>query len=372
MPSLSSGDMENMLLDSVVDEMAKETEANNPNDKRSDKEHIRDLPFFENESTEAPRKQKFQMGCKEVFGITIPKGLPNVPVTVFKKGDWDKDMQSHIPEIDKNYQFQPKQLIELLVGLNLNDNVWISGATGSGKSSLVEQVCAYTNRPFARINGRGDMESGAIFGQYVLEDGKTIWKDGVCTEAVKNGMVYCQDEPTVLPPEIAMGYQWLLENGGKLMLTDKAGDTKDKLVSPHKHFRFVCCDNTKGLGDEMGAFAGTNVWNTATLDRFSTSIQLDYLPKNKEVEVIKAKCPNITEKLASYMVQFAGLVRIAYAQGNVSFTMSPRTLLSWGEKALYYKDINQALKSSYYSKLPNDIEKVAIEEMFATVFAKRL
>ena len=366
MPSSSITDMEENFMSEVVDEMAKDVEVNDD----SDKESQRDKPFFEN-SVKAPSKQSFQKGCREVFGVSIPKGLPNVPITVFKKEDWNKVMQTHIPEIDKDYQFQVGELIELLVGLEIKDNVWISGATGSGKSSLVEQVCAYTNRPFARINGRGDMESGAIFGQYVLENGETIWKDGVCTEAVKNGMVYCQDEPTVLPPEIAMGYQWLLENGGKLMLTDKAGDTKSKVVTPHKHFRFVCCDNTKGMGDESGAFAGTNVWNTATLDRFATSIQLDYLPKNKEVEIIKAKVDNITDKLADYMVQFAGLVRVAYAQGNVSFTMSPRTLLSWGEKAIYYNSIKQALKVAYYGKLPNDSEKVAIEEMYATVFAER-
>ena len=366
MPSSGYKDFEDAMISSVVDEMSKDVEA-------SDATHeldMRDKPFFNN-SDKAPSKQKFQKGCKELFEVTIPRGLPNVPVTVFKREDWSKDMQSHIPKIDKNYQFQVKELIQLIVGLELKDNIWISGATGSGKSSLVEQVCAYTNRPFARINGRGDMESGAIFGQYVLEDGKSIWKDGVCTEAVKNGMVYCQDEPTVLPPEIAMGYQWLLENNGKLLLTDKAGETADKVITPNKNFRFVCCDNTKGMGDETGAFAGTNVWNTATLDRFSTSIQLDYLTKKKEVEIIKSKVENITDKLAEYMVQFAGLVRVAYAQGNVSFTMSPRTLLSWGEKAVYFNDIKQALAVSYYAKLPNDVEKIAIEEMYATVFAER-
>ena len=367
MPSTSFSEMENAIMNDVVDELTKEV---NESD-NSDKEDLRDKPFFNQENLKPVPETTKNGHVRELFGVSIPKGLPNVPVTVFKKEDWNEEMQSHIPEIDKNYQFQVKELIELIVGLELKDNVWISGATGSGKSSLVEQVCAYTNRPFARINGRGDMESGAIFGQYVLEDGKTIWKDGVCTEAVKNGMVYCQDEPTVLPPEIAMGYQWLLENGGKLMLTDKAGDTKDKLVTPHKHFRFVCCDNTKGMGDDTGSFAGTNVWNTATLDRFATSIQLDYLPKKKEIEIVKAKVDNITDKLADYMIQFAGLVRTAYAQGNVSFTMSPRTLLSWGEKAVYYKSIQQALKVAYYSKLPNDSERVAIEEMYATVFAER-
>ena len=309
--------------------------------------------------------------CSKVFNVVIPKGFPNVKVEMFSKDDWKESVRCHIPNVDVNYKFQPKQLVQLLIGLKLGDNVWISGATGSGKSTLVEQVCARTNRPFIRINGRGDMESGAIFGQYVLEDGKTIWKDGACTEAVKEGMVYCQDEPTVLPPEIAMGYQWLLENDGKLMLTDKAGDTKDKLICPDSKFRFVCCDNTKGLGDESGAFAGTNVWNTATLDRFGTSIQLDYLAKKHEVAILKAKVDGITDKLADYMVQLANLVRTSYKQGNLSFTMSPRTLLSWGEKAMFYSSARMALEVAFYDKLPTDAEKLAVEEMYATVFAER-
>ena len=356
--------MEEGFRKRLVEEMYEERE-------HSDEEisNIKDEALFNDKPSKSSKTVK--NSCSKVFGIKVPKGLPDVRVEMFNIEDWKDTVRCHIPKVDENYKFQPKQLVQLLIGLSLGDNVWISGATGSGKSTLVEQVCARTNRPFIRINGRGDMESGAIFGQYVLEDGKTIWKDGACTEAVKEGMVYCQDEPTVLPPEIAMGYQWLLENNGKLMLTDKAGDTKDKLICPYSRFRFVCCDNTKGLGDESGAFAGTNVWNTATLDRFGTSIQLDYLAKKHEVAILKAKVDGITDKMADYMVQLANLVRTSYMQGNLSFTMSPRTLLSWGEKAMFYNSAKHSLEVAFYDKLPNDAEKLAVEEMYATVFAER-
>ena len=357
-------DMEDDFRTRLVEEMYREVDY--PED---GKENIKyDVLFSSKSSTKSKSKKN---SCSKVFDVKIPKDFPDVEVDMYKPEDWNENIRCHIPIVDVNYKFQPLQLLQLIVGLKLNDNIWISGAAGSGKSSLVEQVCARTNRPFIRINGRGDMESGAIFGQYILEDGKTIWKDGACTEAVKQGMVYCQDEPTVLPPEIAMGYQWLLENNGKLMLTDKAGDTSEKLICPHDRFRFVCCDNTKGLGDESGAFAGTNVWNTATLDRFGTSIQLDYLAKQHEVAILKATVDGISDKLSDYMVQFANLVRTSYMQGNLSFTMSPRTLLSWGEKAMFYNSAKYALEVSFYHKLPNDAEKLAVEEMYATVFAER-
>lgn len=324
-------------------------------------------PLFDTDAANSD----FENTVSSVFGIKIPTGLPDPEIKVFKAEDWDEIVRPHVPDIDPDYQFQEKQLIELAVAMLLGDNTWISGPTGSGKTTLVEQFCAKTGRPFIRINGRGDMESGPIFGQYIVEDGATIWKDGACTEAVKYGAVFCQDEPTVLPPEIAMGYQWLLENNGKLFLSDKAGDSNEKLIRPHTNFRFVCCDNTRGLGDDTGAFAGTNVWNTATLDRYSTTIHLDYLTKKHEEAILKAKIDGMTGKLSRYLVQMAGLVRNAYQQGEVSFTMSPRTLLSWADKCMYYRCPHQAFKVSFYEKLGADDERTAIRNMFETVFGER-
>ncbi|NIR17543.1 MAG: AAA family ATPase, partial [Desulfobacterales bacterium] len=63
----------------------------------------------------------------------------------------------------------------------------IVGPTGSGKTTLVEQFCARTNRPFFRFNGRGDMEAGPILGMMHVRDQETVWEDGVFTEAVKKG-----------------------------------------------------------------------------------------------------------------------------------------------------------------------------------------
>ena len=128
MPSSSVADMEETFMSEVVDEMAKDVEVNDT----SDREDLRDLPFFNTERTKPVRKNTKNGDVREVFGVSIPKGLPNVPVTVFKKEDWNKEMRTHIPEIDKDYKFQVRELVELIVGLEIKDNVWISGATGSG------------------------------------------------------------------------------------------------------------------------------------------------------------------------------------------------------------------------------------------------
>src|ERR1019366_1575403 len=103
------------------------------------------------------------------------------------------------------------------------EKVLIYGPTGAGKSSIVEQLCAYVGRPFIRINCTGDMDSSMIFGQLVVRDGATVWVDGTVTEAVKYGAVFAWDEWDVTPPEISMGLQWLLEKDGKLFLKEMPG-----------------------------------------------------------------------------------------------------------------------------------------------------
>lgn len=318
------------------------------------------------------RKESKGKKLSTLFGVKVPDGMPDPQVITFEPEDWDEQVRSLIPEKDKGYVFQPKELVELIVGLQAGDNCWIAGPTGSGKTTLVQQYCAVVGRPFIRVNGRGDMESGPIFGQYKVENQETVWVDGACTEAVKYGALYCQDEPTVLPAEIAMGYQWLLETDGKLFLADKAADMGDKLIEPHPEFRFVCCDNTRGLGDETGAYAGTNVWNTATLDRFNTTIHLDYLAIEHEIAIIKGRVPEVTEEFAKRCVQLANIIRTAYQEGDMSFTLSPRTLISWANKAVIYQSPSLGLKVAFYQKLSSEDERLALARAYQTVFAEEL
>ena len=253
---------------------------------------------------------------------TTPRKSPNIPVQVFAAGYWPENMQKHIPEVNPLYKPDKEALYSLFVAWYMNEPCMIYGPTGSGKTSLVEYACAITNRPYIRINGRGDMESGPIFGQPSVEIDKDTqlsvykWNDGIVTEGIKSGAVVLFDEPFATPPEIQIGLNSLLEDDGFLVLSDKAGSYEDKIVHPHEDFRMVYCDNTGGMGDMTGAHAGINVQNTSTLDRFQTVIHLDYMTKRNEVKMLQAKVPDLPDVLVNSMVQFAQLVRSNYVQGD--------------------------------------------------------
>lgn len=298
----------------------------------------------------------------EVFGYKPATG--DFPVTIVPTSD-NPDVARLVPKIDPDYVVQPEQAALLVAGIEDNDKTLLTGPTGSGKSSLVKYVCAKLNRPFIRINMSGDVESASLFGTLVVRDGATVWEDGAVTEAAKFGAVCLVDEWELMPAEIAMGMQNLLEDGGYLYLKEKPGTSEDRTVNPHKDFRLVFAGNTTGQGDTTGAFTGVGIQNTATIDRFTNAIRLGYLVQAHEIKIITSKT-NVSDDLAKNMVRFAGLVRNAYDSGKIGLTVSPRTLINWGRKCQRY-DIAYALNVCYLEKLSPDDNK-SVMEMYNKVF----
>jgi cobaltochelatase CobS len=289
---------------------------------------------------------------------------------VFDDSSWPEEMQQFIPSQDKFKDYAPcKEKLETFwIAYNMNDNVYASGPTGSGKSSFFEYWCSVVRQPFIRINGREDAESDILFGKMGVKDGNTYWEDGLVTEGYKTGAMVLLDEATVLPAGIMMGLQWALEDNGKLVLTDKPGSLANKTVEPHPATRIVMADNTRGLGDDTGAWAGTNVMNTAFLNRVHTFLHFNYLPLNEEVKIITNKFDQLQEHTAEKIIKFSNLVRVNYEQGELDHTISPRDIINLTRKALYLGSFGKALQMSWLEKFGSDDQKETIKGHYRTVF----
>jgi cobaltochelatase CobS len=303
--------------------------------------------------------------------INKPSVVKDFAVTTFLPSDWDERIVSFIPEINTSYVIDEDLASSILQAWELNEKVLCYGPTGAGKSSLIEQLCARTFRPFVRVNCTGDMDSSMIFGQLTAKDGSTIWVDGAVTEAVKYGAVFAWDEWDVTPPEISMGLQWLLEDEGKLFLKEMPGSTKDKQIVPHKDFRIVAIGNTQGQGDDTGAHAGTNVQNSATLDRFGTAVFVDYLAPSIEEQMIYNKFPTtITKGAAKELVKLANLIRQGYKANQLSLTVSPRSLFGMCRKVSVGNSLRKAFTLVYLNKL-NDTQRKVANELFTRVYGTK-
>ena len=306
----------------------------------------------------------------ELIGNPSVDSKDDFPVTTFFDYKWDERIVSFVPSTNPDYVIDTEIAAYILRAWELDEKVLCYGPTGAGKSSLVEQLCALTNRPFVRINCTGDMDSSMIFGQLTAKDGSTIWVDGAVTDAVKYGAVFAWDEWDVTPPEISMGLQWLLEDEGKLFLKEMPGSTKDKQITPHEHFRLVAIGNTQGQGDDTGAHAGTNVQNSATLDRFGTAVYIGYLDPAIEEKMLTNKWGRvITGKTAKELVKLANLVRQGYQAGQFNLTISPRSLFSICKKLSHGSTLKKAYKVVYLNKL-NDTQRKVADELFIKIYGK--
>ena len=309
-----------------------------------------------------------QVYFSDVIGDHLIPMTEDFGVTVFKEYDWDSRISSFIPMIDKDYVIDRELASNILMSWELNEKILCYGPTGAGKSSLIEQLCALTGRPFVRVNCTGDMDSSMIFGQLTAKDGSTVWVDGAVTEAVKYGAVFAWDEWDVTPPEISMGLQWLLEDDGKLFLKEMPGSTKDKQIIPHEHFRIVAIGNTQGQGDESGAHAGTNVQNSATLDRFGTAVYIDYLhPSIEEKMLVNKWKETVTKKSAKELVKLANLIRQGYKSNQFSLTISPRSLFSICRKVSAGCTLKKAYTLVFLNKL-NETQRKVADELFNKVY----
>jgi cobaltochelatase CobS len=322
--------------------------------------------------TDGLRKLKEnQLWFSEVASVDKIDAREDFGVTVFVDYEWDERIASFVPEIDESYVIDRQLSADILMAWELNEKVLCYGPTGAGKSSLIEQLCARTGRPFVRVNCTGDMDSSMIFGQLTAKDGSTVWVDGAVTEAVKYGAVFAWDEWDVTPPEISMGLQWLLEDNGKLFLKEMPGSTQDKQIIPHEHFRIVAIGNTQGQGDDTGAHAGTNVQNSATLDRFGTAVFVDYLHPLIEEKMLTNKWPEtINGKAAKELVKLANLIRQGYKANQFNLTISPRSLFSICRKVSSGCTLKKAFALVYLNKL-NDTQRKVADELFGKVYGTR-
>lgn len=345
------------MLAGALQQAGKSEERNSP-EKR--KEEIQSL--VPEVSTEIPEGYR---AMSEVFGVT-PKGR-DIPVRIREDSEWADHLKMFVPDKIEGYIWPVEELAMLLLGIEYKDKTLLHGEAGTGKSSLPEQICAYLNIPFMRVNCREDMESSALFGSIHVEDGTIGWIPGPAEELARNGGMLQIDEISAAPPGVNMAMQWMLEDNGKVFLADKPGKPEEKFVNPVDEFHIVATDNTRLQGDTSGAYAGTQVQNSAMLDRFTNVIEMDYPDRKAEEAMIVGRVPGINAELAKKMVQVAGHIRAAFKSGSIQYPLSPRGNIEWGKKVLQLGDIEMAFKNVYHAKLIED-DRRQVEGYYQRVF----
>lgn len=228
-----------------------------------------------------------------------------------------------IPDIDEGYVYRIDELKDALMGIQLNIPLLVWGLHGAGKTSLVEQICARTNRPWIRVQHTDTTEEAHIVGQMVVRDGATHFDFGPLVVAMLNGWTYVGDEYDFAHAAVIAVYQAVLE--GKPLYIKEAPPSQ-RLIKPHPNFRFIATGNTNGSGDDSGLYSGTKIGNAAAYSRFGVTIQVKYPEKQVEIAILRQRL-GLTQDVAEKLVEFANTCREMYVAGELSMPISPRELI---------------------------------------------
>jgi len=266
-------------------------------------------------------------------------GLPtnhDLPVNVLS---WSFDHPG-IPAKIEGYHFRPELVDSLAYALTVNERIYLSGHTGTGKSSLVDQVAAYLNWPVVRVNFDSEISRMDLIGREVLtqENGTTVSKfvDGILPTAMQQPCILLLDEIDFVRPDVAYVLQRLLETDGELVITEDGG----RRVKPHPLFRIVATGNTKGQGDETGHYTGARTQSAAFLDRFCVWADVPYLDAAQITEMTGKS------EIASYYAEHVA----AFIDGQVNLPLSPRGVTAWSRMARVVGDVKTAFDATLLNR----------------------
>ena len=310
--------------------------------------------------------------------------LPDMKISVCQVFGIDTDLEvpayskaeEHVPDLDPDYIFDRDTTMAILAGFARNRRVMITGYHGTGKSTHIEQVATRLNWPCVRINLDSHVSRIDLVGKdaIVLQEGKQIteFKDGILPWALQNNVALCFDEYDAGRPDVMFVIQRVLEVSGRLTLLDQ---TSGAAPGPHPAFRLFATANTVGLGDTSGLYHGTQQINQGQMDRWSIVTTLNYLPHDKEVDIVLSKATHYRtpegRDIVNRMVRVADLTRNAFINGDLSTVMSPRTVITWAENADIFHDIGFAFRVTFLNKC-DELERALVAEFYQRSFGKEL
>ena len=275
------------------------------------------------------------MTTQQTFALspkTYPMDVFGFNGTGIQVQGYDNVQNPHVPVL-KDYVFRKETLRDVInfLDCNFDDGLLIFGPTGSGKTSVIEQIAARIHIPTYSYTCGGTTRFMDWVGQYVLINGETVWQDGPLTKAMREGGIFIANEIDLVCPDQLAQANGVLE-GAPLLIAQKGGE----IVRPHPSFRFVATANSNGGGSD-GFYVGVQRQNLAFMDRFLV-IHVDYPTPNIELEILAKVAPLIPAAIAKKMIAVANHVRRtftgsvehdAYNGIDPTVTFSTRTLCRW-------------------------------------------
>lgn len=234
------------------------------------------------------------------------------------------DTTSLIPAIDPNFvAFGNYKDLDKIIKSKLFYPAFITGPTGNGKSTMIEQICAKQKKPLIRVNLNMMTDEDQLIGSKTLENGNIEIVEGPVLIAMRTGTTLLLDEIDAGSANTLLCLQPILE--GKPYYFK----LKNEMIVPKQGFNVIATANTKGKGSDDGRYIGTNVLNEAFLERFAVTFEQDYPAARYETKIMENLMKAYDcydETFATNIVKWAEAIRRTFDDGGVDETITTRRI----------------------------------------------
>jgi len=291
----------------------------------------------------------------------------NVSNVVINKQENLLDPKSLIPVKDSNYvPFGNFKDLETIITSRNFYPAFITGPTGNGKSTSVEQICAKHKIPLIRVNLNSLTDEDQLIGTKTLLNGNIEIVEGPVVIAMRLGIPLLLDEIDAGGANTLLCLQPILE--GKPFYFK----LRNEIITPRFGFNIIATANTKGKGSEDGKYIGTNVLNEAFLERFAVTFAQEYPSAQVEIKIVKNlmtayKCMNV--KFAEQLVKWADVIRKTNESGGVDETITTRRLVHIVRAYSVFKDIEKSI--ALCTNRFDDSTRLAFVDLFDKVSSNK-
>ena len=251
------------------------------------------------------------------------------------------EVDNLIPIKDETYvPFGFYRDLELILKSKVFYPVFITGLTGNGKTTMVEQVCSKLKRDCIRVNVSIETDEDDLLGGSTLIDGNVTFREGPVILAMRQGAVLLIDEIDRGSNKL-MCIQGILE--GKPYFNKK----NNEMIYPAPGFTVVATANTKGQGSDSGKYIAAQILDEAFLERFPITVEQEYPSTNIEKKIIINNMNThncLDEQFADKLVTWAEVIRKTYLEEAIDELISTRRLVHIVKAYAMFKDQEKAIE----------------------------
>jgi MoxR-like ATPase len=276
--------------------------------------------------------------------LTEPAPVPALAAQVLpmvKQKKMETTVDNLVPERDKNFvSFGFYKDLRKIIHGKMFYPVFVTGLSGNGKTTMVEQVCADLGRECLRVNISIETDEDDLIGGNTLVDGNIVYREGPVLTAMKRGAVLLIDECDRGSNKL-MCLQAIME--GKSYFNKKTGE----VVHPAPGFNIIATANTKGKGADDGRFIAAQIIDDAFLERFAITVEQDFPDVKIEKKILKNKMTELEcldEEYIDRLTSWAEIIRKTFEEGGVDELISTRRLIHIVKAYAMFKDRVKAIE----------------------------